>query len=353
MNGTNDKHGGSNLTDTPMDCMRKSVKRAKNGEEFSPDSSNRGASLGNLLDRFPSGKPKSFAEALRQEGSVLGEEDSWHEEHEEEEGEPLDPKLGVINELGFQTIYGEDGSVRFRCTKEAKQRLRAPWRNAIIVKLLGKRVGVMYMKTKLGNLWAKSGSITVADLGNDFFSVKFSSLEDLNLALNEGPWVLMGHYLAIRKWEPFFNPHKANIHRVAAWIRLPGIPLELCVIPVLKLIGNSIGKVLKIDKTTSLGDRGKFARLCVELDLSSPLRGEFILEEEVFKVEYEGLYLICLQCGKYGHNSETCPDAVEIDESNKTKEPMTEKEVNTANYGVGPWMVVQKKKFQRVNRARK
>ncbi|XP_061350262.1 uncharacterized protein LOC133295442 [Gastrolobium bilobum] len=163
----------------------------------------------------------------------------------------------------------------------------------------------------------------------------------------------MGHYLAIRKWEPFFNPHKANIHRVAAWIRLPGIPLEFCVIPVLKLIGNSIGKVLKIDKTTSLGDRGKFARLCVELDLSSPLRGEFILEEEVFKVEYEGLYLICLQCGKYGHNSETCPDAVEIDESNKTKEPMTEKEVNTANYGVGPWMVVQNFFFPKSQQSKK
>ncbi|XP_061362514.1 uncharacterized protein LOC133306243 [Gastrolobium bilobum] len=210
------------------------------------------------------------------------------------------------------------------------------------------------MKTKLGNLWAKSGSIVVADLGNDFFSVKFSSLEDLNLALTGGPWILMGHYLAIRKWESFFNPHKANIHRVAAWIRLPGIPQEFCVAPFLKLIGNTIGKVLKVDRTTSMGDRGKFARLCVDLDLTKPLRGEYILEDEVFKVEYEGLYLICIRCGKYGHNTDKCPDFVKTDEANINKETSHPDSANTqANQGVGPWMVVQKKKFFRNQSPRK
>ncbi|XP_061363787.1 uncharacterized protein LOC133307312 [Gastrolobium bilobum] len=256
MSSTKEDHGKTTqmATDT-QELMRRSIKRSKNGEEFSPDSSNRGASLGNIQARIPSGKPKSFAEALRSEVLSMGEDDTWNEDTMDEPCEPLDPEQGVINDLGFQTIYGEDGSVRFRCTKEAKQRLRSPWKNAIIVKLLGKKVGVMYMKTKLESLWSKLGSIVVADLGNDFFSVKFSSVEDLNLALTGGPWVLMGHYLAIRRWEPFFNPYKANIHTVAAWIRLPGIPLEYCVLSVLKMIGSSIGKVLKIDKTTSSGDR--------------------------------------------------------------------------------------------------
>ncbi|XP_061362323.1 uncharacterized protein LOC133306059 [Gastrolobium bilobum] len=231
---------------------------------------------------------------------------------------------------------------------EAKQRLRRPWRNVIIIKLLGKRTGVKYMKSKLESLWAKSGPIVVADLGNDFFSVKFSSVEDLNLALTGGPWVLMGHYLAIRKWEPFFNPHKANIHRVAAWVRLPGIPQEFCVPAFLKLIGNRVGKVLKVDKITSTGDRGKFARLCVELDLSKSLRGEYILEEEIFKVEYEGLYLICLHCGKYGHNTENYPDSVRRPEENNNHAPnVAETAKASASQGVGPWMVVQKKNYSR------
>ncbi|XP_061355099.1 uncharacterized protein LOC133299632 [Gastrolobium bilobum] len=223
--------------------------------------------------------------------------------------------------------------------------MRSPWRNALIVKLLGKKVGVMYMKIKLESLWAKSGSIVVADLGNDFFSVKFANLEDLSIALTGGPWVLMGHYLAIRKWEPGFNPHKANIHRVAAWIRLPGIPQEFCEYPFLNHLGNIIGKVIKVDKNTSTGERGKFARVCVDLDLSKPLRGEYFLEDDTFKVEYEGLYLICLKCGRYGHNVDNYPECVKP--ANVNIVPDNRKEVSEnplMNQGVGPWMVVQRRK---------
>ncbi|XP_061366452.1 uncharacterized protein LOC133309676 [Gastrolobium bilobum] len=109
--------------------------------------------------------------------------------------------------------------------------------------------------------------------------------------------------------------------------------------------GNTVGKVLKVDKTTSTGDRGKFARICVELDLSKPLRGEYILEEEVFKVEYEGLYLICLQCGKYDHNTEKCPEMMKSVEVNNKQESLPEVAKPSCSQGVRPWMVVQKKKF--------
>ncbi|XP_061371160.1 uncharacterized protein LOC133313766 [Gastrolobium bilobum] len=196
------------------------------------------------------------------------------------------------------------------------------------------------MKNKLESLWAKSRSIMVVDLGNDFFSIKFASLEDLSIALTGGPWVLMGHYLAIRKWEPCFNPQKANIHRVAAWIRLPGIPQEVCEYSFLNHLGNVIGKVIKVDKTTSNGERGKFARVCVDLDLSLPLRGEYFLEDEIFKVEYEGLYLICLKCGKYGHNVDNCPECSKpVEVKGVPEEKKVEPEESLLKQGIGPWMV--------------
>ncbi|QHO23347.1 uncharacterized protein DS421_12g362720 [Arachis hypogaea] len=66
--------------------------------------------------------------------------------------------------------------------------------------------------------------------------------------------------------------------------------------------------MLKIDQNTSIHSRGKFARLCVEIDLRRKLvLGIKVLGHD-FKVEYEGLHLICFGCGRYGHRIELCSE---------------------------------------------
>ncbi|XP_061343758.1 uncharacterized protein LOC133289776 [Gastrolobium bilobum] len=277
---------------------RKSVKRSKDGEEYSSVGANRGATLGFPKEDLPNGKAKSWVQIIGAENGVSGEEICV----------PLDPIEGEVTDWGFQMVVEEDGCYNIKCTKEAKARMRKPWQNALIVKLLGKKVGVSFMKKKLESFWAKSGSITVADLGNEFYSVKFANVEDLTLAITGGPWIIFGHYLAVRKWEPCFDPDHANIHKVAAWIRL--IPLEFFEFQYLNFFGNLLGTVLKVDRTTSTGDKGRFARVCLDLDLSKPLIGEYKLEGKMKKIEYEGLYLICLHCGRYGHNIEGCTELV-------------------------------------------
>lgn len=54
----------------------------------------------------------------------------------------------------------------------------------------------------------------------------------------------------------------------------------------LAFTGNRIGKIVKIDKNTLPRESGKYARLCVEVDLMKP----FWL---YYKIEYEGLLLLC------------------------------------------------------------
>lgn len=39
----------------------------------------------------------------------------------------------------------------------------------------------------------------------------------------------------------------------------------------------------------------------------------FAIKGRHFKVEYEGLHLLCLQCGKYGHFSEVCETQMEVE----------------------------------------
>ncbi|XP_061339770.1 uncharacterized protein LOC133286381 [Gastrolobium bilobum] len=323
-----------------LSIARKSTKRTKSGEEIPTKIRMREAAKEYQAGSLVNAKQRSFAEVTGVENRVAGDSFPCLAEEEAPDLEPVDPSLGVITKWGFQTIIKEDGSVEIRSNSEARARMCQRWKNALIVKLLGKRIGAGFMKKKLESLWAKVGSITVADLGNEFFSVRFTNLEDLNLAITGGPWVILGHYLATRKWEPRFDPDKANIHKVAAWVRLIDIPQDYCEFPFLNHLGTVIGKVLKEDRTTSTRDRTRFARVCIEIDLSMPLRDEYILDGSRKKVEYEGFFLICLKCGRYGHNSDSCPDLAKPAPSAKAEKDLDQPVEKTFPQGVGPWMVV-------------
>lgn len=87
----------------------------------------------------------------------------------------------------------------------------------------------------------------------------------------KGPWFIGGHFLSIRPWESFFKPATANVTSIAVWVRLHALPMELYETVVLKQIGDSIGKVLRIDSQTAMEARGKYARLCLQIDMNEPL----------------------------------------------------------------------------------
>lgn len=63
-----------------------------------------------------------------------------------------------------------------------------------------------------------------------------------------------------------------------------------------------------MNKNTLFQARGKYARLCVEVDLSKPILAMFEIKERYYKVEYEGLHLLCLTWGRFGHYIEGCPE---------------------------------------------
>ncbi|XP_028799741.1 uncharacterized protein LOC114755036 [Neltuma alba] len=164
------------------------------------------------------------------------------------------------------------------------------------------------MEPKLEVLWAKHGSISMVDLRNDFFVVKFTSWEDYHRVLREGPWLIANHELTVREWRANFNPMTEVLEDILVWVRLSDLPFECYEEEVLQVIGDQIGKTVKVDNTTSFQSRGKFARLGVQVDLMKPLLPYLIMEGREFKVEYEGLHLLCFHCGRYGHMERDCKE---------------------------------------------
>ncbi|KAI9124747.1 hypothetical protein K1719_004074 [Acacia pycnantha] len=186
-----------------------------------------------------------------------------------------------------------------------------PLLNSLIVKLLGKTVNVGFMRLRMERMWASKGPMRVTPLNNGYFLVSFSSTEDRDFALQEGPWMIVDHYLLVQRWRPNFNPWKAdNQKRVAVWVRIPALPHELNNVESIRRIGNMIGRTLKIDRATVFSEKCGFTRVCVEVDLQKPLLPGFRHFGEERRFTFEGLHLVCFTCGKYGHRMEHCTDTV-------------------------------------------
>ncbi|CAI0457292.1 unnamed protein product [Linum tenue] len=86
-----------------------------------------------------------------------------------------------------------------------------------------------------------------------------------------GPWLLGETYLTVHIWCKGFNPWKAEVSSTMIWVQLPELPIEFINKEAVVRIAKAIGNPIRVDRATELGARGKFARVCVEVDLTQPL----------------------------------------------------------------------------------
>lgn len=135
--------------------------------------------------------------------------------------------------------------------------------------------------------------------------------------------------------------------KLAVWVWFPNMPMEYYNPIWLLGMGHRIGTPLRVDVSTNSAGRGRYARLCVEIDLSKPLFSKFRLRRKVKRIEYEGIHVICFSCERYGHKKEHYPHGKDGCEA---KTEMTEAVIGkgltlpgsevTENYG--KWMLTKK-----------
>ena len=102
----------------------------------------------------------------------------------------------------------------------------------------------------------------------------------------------------------------ANVSLVAVWIRFNGLPIEYYDAEVLKEIGEAVGKVLRIDTHMASEARGRYARLCVQIDVDKSLITTVLIGKLEQQVLYERIQKLGFNCGRVGHRREFCPIVV-------------------------------------------
>lgn len=260
-------------------------------------------------DTIEEERPASFREALLNVPGVTGEENvmdeewtkEWNDEDLPENRWYKDPVEQGPPEGQVPVVHVSDEEMLEWCEQ---------WNQTLVVHVLGKKVNYRVLENKVNRDWARAGKVKIIDMPRGFYAVNFENMEDYKHVLFEGPWMVADHYLLVQRWRPNFLRSAKKESKVAVWVRIPELPLELYNRQFLERLGKSLGSFLKIDHLTSIQSRGQFARICVEIDLARPLQPKVYVRGEALKLEYEGLHSICFQCGVYGHRVESCPKQV-------------------------------------------
>ncbi|CAI0410917.1 unnamed protein product [Linum tenue] len=198
-------------------------------------------------------------------------------------------------------------------------------------------------------MWKPSGHMDVLDLDHDCFMVKFTNRADYLTSLSDGPWMILEHYLVVQPWSQDFRLKEKLPPSITAWVRFPALPIQYYHNQILTVIGNLFGKTIRIDLNTLTVQRGKFARMAIEIDVSKPLRTRFWLDGHWQAVEYENLPQLCFTCGRIGHQEELCPTR-RLHEP--TTNPISSPQTNSTQHHhepkatYGPWMQVQRRNWR-------
>nr|KYP52894.1 LINE-1 reverse transcriptase isogeny [Cajanus cajan] len=200
------------------------------------------------------------------------------------------------------------------------------------------------LDNKVQREWARTGVVRLIDMSKDHYLVQFTSEEDYKHALFEGPWLIADHYIVVQRWKPFFMVTAKQTRKIAAWIRIPGLPIELFKDRFLWRVGNKLGTMLKIDKLTSIQSRGKFARICVEIDLQKKLVSQIDVLGYILKLEYEGLHSICFKSKDPTKTDKSSQTSDSAQQNGAEDIPSPEIQDSTDQYG--PWMIVRRNKKQ-------
>ncbi|RYR21556.1 hypothetical protein Ahy_B03g066867 [Arachis hypogaea] len=214
--------------------------------------------------------------------------DYWYEENNNQNGDD-----NPFNPCPMIPVFKEEFEDWYRSCK-----------SAFIIKLLGKRVSLAFMKQRLKRDRVRKDSTDFIDMNLDYFLLHVSDEKDYYHALMEGPWMVSGHYLIVQKWRPFFLSSENVVRKIAAWISIPNLPIELYNQRFLWRVGSAIGHMLKI--------------VALHLFILEKNLLEFVWRLTLLKnwcpvylgsklnIEYEGLHQICFSCEKYGYRSNFC-----------------------------------------------
>ncbi|GAU50241.1 hypothetical protein TSUD_194760 [Trifolium subterraneum] len=171
--------------------------------------------------------------------------------------------------------------------------------------------------------------------GKGYFEFIFSSLDDLSAVRSIGFWNFSLGLLRTFAWSADFNPYTVPPTNAQTWIRIHGLAREYWLPRILFEIVGALGSPLALDEATKKINFGHFARILIDVDLSSNLHERILVERNVFDfyvdVEYENIPPFCNSCQIIGNSVNNCKYQTPTATTNSTTVNKPRVRQNTSN----------------------
>lgn len=197
-------------------------------------------------------------------------------------------------------------------------------RRSLIRKMFGeKRTNFVGVRSAMMRLWQHRGLSKVVALAPNVYQFIFQDAANREGVLQGRPWIFDNQLLVLMPWEENWNWKDERFNVSPFWIQVWHIPPHWMSIETGRKIGGLIGNVRDVMLMDTGGREGRYLKIQVDIDITTPLqRGTMLkykMQECWVEFKYEQLPIFCFYCGQIGHNEKSCVKRKDDVVSNKVK----------------------------------
>lgn len=142
---------------------------------------------------------------------------------------------------------------------------------AMVVRSLGWWVSMEMASREFRLRAGLKGEVAGFNLDNRFAMFCFQEAGEREMVLR-WLWVVAGQVLAVESWQLGFFSLEGAICSALVWVRLSQLPVEFWGEVALQDVLRLVGELLLVDECMTETKQSGFARACIRIDLSWPLR---------------------------------------------------------------------------------
>ncbi|KAL2893861.1 hypothetical protein RDABS01_009770 [Bienertia sinuspersici] len=184
------------------------------------------------------------------------------------------------------------------------------WQSSIVAFVLGANPPASVMDGFIRRIWSKHGVDKVIGLQKGMFLIRFNTMEQRDIILGLERPFFDSKPMIMKPWTEDMDLSKEIDKTIPIWIHV-AVHFKYWGIRALEKIVKPIGKLIRLDATTTKRDKLQYARVMVEvlIDQSFPDCVTFTNEKGCHvqaPIGYEWKPTKCDKCKKYGHHETAC-----------------------------------------------
>lgn len=219
----------------------------------------------------------------------------------------------------FPPASSSDGKIYIKPPMDVMKKGIDLWSSSLVGFFLQSKLPYSIVEPTAKRLWGHLGLLKVFLHEKGYYVFKFDTVANRDNILASGPWSFASRVMILQPWKERVDFAKEACSRLPIWVKLYGTPMSYLSSQGLSYIASGIGRPLFADETISQYNPMKFARLCIEVNLSSSFPSSLFVvvwdnssQEDRFveiKVEYQNRPPSCSHCKTFGHSFTRCSKA--------------------------------------------